>query len=60
MGLLPYKEHTNLIIDKATLSRLKTFTKDIQETEDKLYAYACFLPQGSFNSCVLFNVDENQ
>lgn len=60
MGLLPYKEKTNLIIDKNTLSLLSAFTGDIQETNEKLYAYACFLPQGSFNSCILYNVDENQ
>ena len=30
-------------------------TPSLENMSEKVYAFACFLPQGKFNSCVLYN-----
>lgn len=60
IGLLPYKDHTNLVVDRNLLKRMPVFQKDISETKEKIYAFAAFLPPGRFNSCVMYNCDESQ
>ena len=60
MGLLPYKEDTNFFIDEEALSKLDIGAKGVSETNEKIYAFACFLPPGNFKSCFLFNQDSEQ
>ena len=60
IGLLPYKNNTNLVVDKNLLKRMPVFNKDISETKEKIYAFAAFLPPGRFNSCIMYNCDDTQ
>jgi len=41
---LPYREFTNFVVDPSLLQTLSIFNQDIKFNEEKIYAYACFLP----------------
>lgn len=34
--------------------------QDLHESEEKIYAYACFLPAGKFNSAIMHNTPEDK
>ena len=59
MALLPYQEHTNLVFDLDELKKMDMAKQSGEEVKEKVYAYACFVPPGRFNSCILYNT-ENQ
>ena len=43
---MPYKDDMNFLVDVDALKKLDVVNKDIKDTEEKVYCYACFLPQG--------------
>lgn len=57
LSALPYREHTNFIIDPELLRKMDVVKKDIQETQEKVYAFACFLPPGRSSAWVMYNSD---
>lgn len=57
MALLPYREHANLVFDLDELKKMDIAKQDGDETKEKVYAYACFVPPGRFNSCILYNTE---
>ena len=59
MALLPYREHTNLVFNLDELKEMDIAKQSSEEVREKVYAYACFVPPGRFNSCILYNT-ENQ
>ena len=56
--MLPYKEHVNFCIDPTILDRMGLQQNSIEESGEKIYAFACFLPPGQHNGCILYNTDE--
>jgi hypothetical protein len=58
LRLLPYKENTNFVVEPSLLRRLSLHTVDGQLPE-KIYAYACFLPPGKHNTCIMYNSAED-
>lgn len=58
MALLPYSEHVNLAFDLNELKKMDIANPEGGgETNEKIYAYACFMPPGRFNSCILYNTE---
>jgi hypothetical protein len=57
LSILPFKENTNFVIDPLVLRQLDVSKKDFKDLGEKVYAYACFIPQGKYSGAVLYNSD---
>lgn len=55
LDLLPYKQHANLVFDPKVLKEMDIAKKGCQN--EKVYAYACFMPPGRFSSSILYNIE---
>ena len=54
MKFIPYKQHCNLLIDPSMLSGQN------KRKDERVYAFACFLPQGKYNSVLLHPQEEKK
>ena len=55
MEFLPYKNKTNYVFNLESMHQLDIIKNDC--LNEKIYAYACFMPPGKYSSCVLYNND---
>jgi hypothetical protein len=57
LDLLPYKQNSNMVFDPNVLKQMKIERNGANE---KVYAYACFMPPGRFSSSILYNMEHSQ
>lgn len=59
LDLLPYKEHTNFMVDPQLLYRLNLYPELDDKLQEKVYVYADFIAPGNHNASILYNSNED-
>lgn len=58
LSLLPFRQHTNFVVEPSLLRSLDLMS-DGGPVPERVYAYACFLPPGKHQVCILHNTSDD-